>query len=46
MERIVAQYQQGDAGDPVRDIQERLAALGFPCAGDPPAPSAPQPQPQ
>lgn len=27
----------GDRGEAVRDIQDRLAALGFPCAGDPPA---------
>ena len=27
-------YRQGDAGDAVRDIQERLAALGFSCAPD------------
>lgn len=27
----------GDTGEAVRDIQERLAALGFPCTGDPPA---------
>jgi len=31
----VALYQPGDAGEPVRDIQERLAALGFPCHPDP-----------
>jgi N-acetylmuramoyl-L-alanine amidase len=32
----VALYRQGDAGEAVRDIQERLAALGFPCLPDPP----------
>jgi N-acetylmuramoyl-L-alanine amidase len=32
----VAHYQQGDAGEAVRDIQERLAALGFPCLPDTP----------
>ena len=29
-------YRQGDAGEPVRDIQERLDALGFSCRPDPP----------
>jgi len=32
----VALYRQGDAGDAVRDIQERLAALDFPCSPDAP----------
>ncbi len=32
----MAHYQQGDAGEAVRDIQDRLAALGFPCLPDPP----------
>ncbi len=32
----MAHYQQGDAGEAVRDIQERLAALGFPCHPDTP----------
>jgi N-acetylmuramoyl-L-alanine amidase len=27
----------GDTGEAVRDIQDRLAALGFPCTGDGPA---------
>ncbi len=27
-------YHQGDRGAPVRDVQERLAALGFECAPD------------
>lgn len=31
----MALYRQGDAGDAVRDIQERLAALGFACEPDP-----------
>jgi len=35
MGRAVALYRQGDAGEAVRDIQERLAALGFPCQPDP-----------
>ena len=35
MRRAVALYRQGDAGEAVRDIQERLAALGFPCQPDP-----------
>jgi N-acetylmuramoyl-L-alanine amidase len=28
-------YRLGDAGEPVRDIQDRLAALGHPCDPDP-----------
>ena len=35
MGRAVALYRQGDAGEAVRDIQERLAALGFSCLPDP-----------
>ncbi|MFH1330273.1 MAG: peptidoglycan-binding protein [Actinomycetota bacterium] len=31
----MALYRQGDTGEAVRDIQERLAALGFPCEPDP-----------
>jgi N-acetylmuramoyl-L-alanine amidase len=31
----VALYQQGDHGQPVRDIQDRLAALGYPADPDP-----------
>jgi N-acetylmuramoyl-L-alanine amidase len=27
-------YRQGDQGEPVRDIQDRLAALGFDCGND------------
>lgn len=33
----MALYREGDTGEPVRDIQERLTALGFPCQPDPPA---------
>jgi N-acetylmuramoyl-L-alanine amidase len=28
-------YHQGDRGEPVRDVQDRLIALGFDIAGDP-----------
>lgn len=28
-------YRQGDGGEPVRDIQDRLLALGFSCEQDP-----------
>lgn len=28
-------YRQGDQGEPVRDIQDRLSALAFPSEGDP-----------
>ncbi len=28
-------YRLNDSGEPVRDIQDRLAALGFPCDPDP-----------
>ena len=28
-------YRAGDSGTAVRDIQDRLGALGFPCDGDP-----------
>lgn len=31
----MALYRQGDAGEAVRDIQDRLAALGFPYEPDP-----------
>jgi N-acetylmuramoyl-L-alanine amidase len=27
-------YHQGDRGEPVRDVQDRLSALGFDCADD------------
>ncbi|NIP96587.1 MAG: peptidoglycan-binding protein, partial [Akkermansiaceae bacterium] len=27
-------FRRGDAGEPVRDIQSRLAALGFGCGPD------------
>ena len=30
-------YRHGDSGEPVRDIQDRLSALGYDLAGDPPA---------
>lgn len=29
-------YRLGDTGEPVRDIQDRLAGLGLPCDPDPP----------
>lgn len=29
-------YQEGDTGEPVRDIQDRLVALGIPSRADPP----------
>jgi N-acetylmuramoyl-L-alanine amidase len=32
----VALYRIGDSGEPVRDIQDRLSALGFPCDPDDP----------
>ena len=32
----MALHQKGDKGAPVRDIQDRLAALGFSCDADPP----------
>lgn len=32
----MALHQKGDKGAPVRDIQDRLAALGFSCEADPP----------
>jgi N-acetylmuramoyl-L-alanine amidase len=35
MARAVALHRPGDSGEPVRDIQERLAALGFTCDPDP-----------
>jgi N-acetylmuramoyl-L-alanine amidase len=28
-------YRLEDSGEPVRDIQDRLSALGYPCTGDP-----------
>ena len=28
-------YRQGDTGEPIRDIQDRLAALGLSCGADP-----------
>ena len=31
----MALYREGDTGEPVRDIQDRLTALGFPCEPDP-----------
>lgn len=37
MGAIVPLPRLGDGGDAVRDVQHRLAALGFACAGDPPA---------
>jgi len=40
----VALYRRGDAGEAVRDIQERLAALGFPCLPDPPGEFGPATQ--
>jgi N-acetylmuramoyl-L-alanine amidase len=33
----VARYRQGDRGEPVHDIQERLSALGYPIDPDPDA---------
>ncbi len=36
MGRTVPATSPGDTGEAVRDIQERLAALGFPCQGDAP----------
>lgn len=32
----MALHRPGDEGAPVRDIQDRLSALGFSCDGDPP----------
>ena len=32
----MALHKQGDQGEPVRDIQDRLLALGFPCGEDAP----------
>lgn len=32
----MALYRRGDSGEAIRDIQDRLAALGFPTAPDPP----------